>query len=236
MQYLGGKSRLAKRLAAILESRRSHGGRAVDVTAGAWNVIAEMGDHGPRVANDACQPMVTLARAWLTGWRPPAEISEDLYQELKAKQDPEDPMTAFVGFGCSFGGKWFGGHARTTPKQNYLDCARRALEKKLAKCEDVVFTCLDFGDVEIVPGDLVYADPEYRGTTRYGYFKKPFDYPRFLGVLQDWASQPNTQVFVSEYEAQASTWELVAEFNPRKALAGTSSADLRNERLYKVNP
>jgi DNA adenine methylase len=199
-------------------------------------MTAAMGDHGPRLANDACQPLITLARAWLDGWRPPAEVSEDLYRELKAKQDPADPLTAFVGFGVSFGGKWFGGHARTTPAQNYLDCALRALEKKLSRCAGVSFTCLDFGDLEILPGDLVYADPPYRGTTAYGYHKSPFDHDRFVRVAQGWAAIPGVKVFVSEYAAQADTWDHAASFNPRKALAGTSAADLQLERLFRVRP
>ena len=235
MQYLGGKFKQARWLTELLEAERSLGGRFVEPFAGAWNVTAAMGSHGPRLANDACRPLVTLAQAWLAGWRPPAEVSEDLYRELKAKQDPTDPLTAFVGFGCAFGGKWFGGYARDNREdgQHFCGMASRGLERKLTRCSDVRFTCLDFGDLEILPGDLVYADPEYRGTTRYGYHKSPFPHDRFVATAQGWAAIPGVKVFVSEYAAQADTWEQVSERqNSREKTLGQS----RIERLFRVRP
>jgi DNA adenine methylase len=271
MQYLGGKARLAKRICAILESHRAPGQRFVDVFTGGANIVAGMGDHGPRVANDGCEPLIALYQAWLAGWRPPAEVSEELYREVKAKRDPSDPLTAFVGVGCSFGGKWFGGFARRplkirnlTPEQvagiiaddrkqtaiandycidqpsvslikrtggasPYAVDASLSLTKKLIRCADVQFTCQDFRAVEILPGDLVYCDSPYFGTTAYDWFTG-FDYPAYVSRLTDWARIAD--VFVSEYAAQAANWELVTEF-PRKI--GTLSGG-KTERLYRVRP
>jgi DNA adenine methylase len=242
VQYLGGKSRLAKRICAILEGARQPGQRFVDVFTGGANIVAGMGDHGPCVANDGCEPLITLYRAWLDGWRPPAEVSEQLYHEVKARKDPADPLTAFVGFGCSYGGKWFGGYARSwnTPGTNdrkgrqgtgesinfALDAAVK-LERKLTCCRDVSFVCCDFADLEILPGDLVYCDSPYRGTTAYGYFRG-FDYDRYLSKLTEWSAIAD--VFVSEYTAQADTWEQVAELTIRNS---AMSGD-RIERFYRV--
>lgn len=243
MQYLGGKSRLAKRLAAILESERAQGGRFVDVFCGAWNVTAAMGSHGPRVANDACQPLVTLAQAWLAGWRPPAEVSLEVWQAAKAAKDPADPMTAFAGFGVSFGGNWFSSYAanrltpgpRTPNGYRYALLAGNSLKKKLTKCADVRFTCLDFGDLEILPGDLVYADPPYRGTAACGD-SGGFDHDRFVATAQGWAQIPGVKVFVSEYAAQAPTWVQVAEFVSGTGVSSGTLAKGKTERLFRVNP
>jgi DNA adenine methylase len=242
VQYLGGKSRLAKRICAILEAERKPGQRFVDAFCGGANIVAGMGDHGPRVANDGCEPLITLYRAWLAGWRPPTEVSEQLYHEIKARKDPADPLTAFVGFGCSFGAKWFGGYARafvkpgtrskTSPARggiepaDFVSWAAIDLAKKLTRCRDVRFVCSDFADLEILPGDLVYCDPPYRGTTAYGYFRG-FDYDRYLSKLTEWSAIAD--VFVSEYAAQADSWEQVAEL-------GTHSGTLakQDERLYRV--
>lgn len=211
MQYLGGKKRLAKEIAAELERHRNDGQRFVDVFAGSLAITAAMSDRGPRVANDGCAPLICLYRAWREGWRPPI-ITEDLYRQVKATKDPTDPLTAFVGFGCSYGGKWFGGFARDRQYgRDFAATASRSLDKLVNGSFEL--TCLDFSNVDVQPGDLVYADPEYRGTTRYGYFRG-FDYP----------------AFVSEYEAQCSTWELVAEWDVRKSrLKGPQT-----ERLYRV--
>jgi DNA adenine methylase len=185
---------------------------------------------GERVAADACEPLITLARVWQEGWRPPAEVSEQLYQEVKSRKDPADPLTAFVGFGCTFGAKWFGGFARQVGDPVSQGSAI-SLERKLSRCADVRFTCMDFGALEILPGDLVYADPEYRGTTRYGYFRA-FDHDRFVATAQGWAEIPGVKVFVSEYAAQADTWEQVAEFTGYKPL----DKGQRTERLFRVRP
>jgi DNA adenine methylase len=170
--------------------------------------------------------LITLYRAWLDGWRPPAEVSEQLYHEIKARKDPADPLTAFVGFGCTFGAKWFGGYARQVGDPVSQGSAI-SLERKLTRCRDVRFVCSDFADLEILPGDLVYCDPPYRGTTAYGYFRG-FDYDRYLSKLTEWSAIAD--VFVSEYAAQADTWEQVEEFAGYKPL----DKGQRVERLYRV--
>jgi DNA adenine methylase len=243
MRIMGGKSRLAKQICAILEAERKPDQRFVDVFCGGANIVAGMGDHGPRVANDGCEPLITLYRAWLAGWRPPPDVSEELYREIKAKKDPTDPLTAFVGFGCSFGGIWFGTYARCCVKPgtrwrvasdypgaepaNFADTSARTLARKLSRCADVQFTCQDFAAVEILPGDLVYCDSPYFGTTSYDWFTG-FDYPKYVGKLTEWAEIAD--VFVSEYATQALNWELVAEFATSRGLQNGSAI----ERLYRV--
>jgi DNA adenine methylase len=227
MQYLGGKARLAKRICAILESHRSPGQRFVDVFTGGANIVAGMGDHGPRVANDGCEPLITLYKAWLAGWRPPTDVSEDLYREIKARRDPTDPLTAFVGFGCSFGGKWFGGYARGSENRNYARGSAKVLARKIQRCSDVLFTCHDFAAVDILPGDLIYCDSPYFGTTDYSFFDG-FDGPAYVSKLTEWAQIAD--VFVSEYAAQAPNWELVAEFATSRGVQAGSAT----ERLYRV--
>jgi DNA adenine methylase len=243
VQYLGGKSQFARQLCAILEGTRKPGQRFVDVFTGGANIVAGMSDRGPRVANDGCEPLIVLYRAWLDGWRPPAEVSEQLYHEVKARKDPANPLTAFVGFGCTFGAKWFGGYARGwvkpgtlihaspanggTEPANFAATAARGLTKRLALCSDVSFVCSDFADLEILPGDLVYCDPPYRGTTAYGYFRG-FDYDLYLSKLTEWSAIAD--VFVSEYAAQADTWEQIAEFAESKP----SSMGSKIECLYRV--
>ncbi len=246
MQYLGGKSKLAKRLASVLELHRHDGQRFVDVFGGSLAITAAMSDRGPRVANDACAPLICLFQAWREGWRPPI-ITEDLYEQVKSTQDPSDPLTAFVGFGCTYGGKWFGGYARgwfdpirriTTSQASggtepfdYAAKAARSIERRLNQCRNVTLTCLDFHDVQICADDLVYADPEYKGTTRYNYFRKPFDYAGFMRAIDDWLAR-GAAVFVSEYEAQSSTWELVGEWSVQKS----QFKGRQVERLYRVMP
>jgi DNA adenine methylase len=110
MRYLGGKSRLAKPIAEILESLRPIGAPFFDPFCGGLNVTAAM--TGERHANDIVRPLIVLYQEWIRGWRPPP-IDEEGYQWIKAIRDPNDPITAFAGFGLAFGGQYFSGYAKS---------------------------------------------------------------------------------------------------------------------------
>jgi DNA adenine methylase len=226
MQYLGGKKRLSKHIAAVLEAHRSDGQRFVDVFCGSLAVTAAMSDRGPRVANDGCAPLIVLYEAWREGWRPPL-ITEDIYKQVKATQDPSDPLTAFIGFGCSYGGKWFGGFARDKQHgRDFAATATRSLDRLIVG--DFALSCLDFTQLDIASRDLVYGDSPYKSTTAYGYFKS-FDHAAYVRQLDTWSLVAD--VFASEYEAQSSTWTLIAEWDVRKSrLKGRQT-----ERLYRVH-
>jgi DNA adenine methylase len=109
MQYMGSKRQIARPLSALLESIRS-GRPFVDLFCGTLSVTSAM--SGERYANDISRPLICLLRAVQGGWAPPESLAEAEYARLSDTRDPDDPMTAFAGFGCSFGGKWFGGYAR----------------------------------------------------------------------------------------------------------------------------
>jgi DNA adenine methylase len=230
MRYLGGKSRLAKRLAAILEAERSPGSRFVEPFAGAWNVTAAM--SGERVAADACEPMIMLARAWQDGWRPPP-ITPELHAKCKALRDPKDPLTAFVGFGCSFGGRYFATYAEPRANgQDYAACAARSLARKMSACAGVQFTHCDFRDLEVRPGDLVYADPPYFGTEARVGGGGAFPYPAFVSSVSDWAALGAT-VFVSEYAARGPRWQPAQELTTHLGAMSKSKGG-QIERLFRV--
>lgn len=212
MRYLGGKHSLAKRISAFLESVRPSGAPFYDVFAGGLSITAAM--SGERVANDACEPLIALYRGWLQGWRPPSSVDEAEYHRVKQCADLTDPLTAFVGFGCSFGAKYFGGYARDhQSRRNYAAVAARGLTDKLSRCADVRFESCDFEALVIPDGSLVYLDSPYRDTTPYGFFKS-FDHDRF----DAWALALSRRAIVvrSEY-ACPEPWREVASFDVRKS-------------------
>jgi hypothetical protein len=113
MQYLGGKADVGKAIAQIIGKRRCPGALFVDMFCGSLNVIRHVPSkvplaagglvESPRTAIDACGPLIVMWRVALTGWVPPKVVTAAEYAAIKATQDPHDPMTAFVLFGCSFG-------------------------------------------------------------------------------------------------------------------------------------
>ena len=46
------------------------------------------------------------------GGIPPSTVTEEMYAEYKGIQDAEDPLTAFIGIGCSFSGEVVWGYAQ----------------------------------------------------------------------------------------------------------------------------
>ncbi len=109
MRYMGGKSRIAKQIAAVIDEHRQPGQLVWDAFCGGLSMSVALSKKGPVLASDACAPLIALYKAVQEGWDPPTEVSRQTYMAAKLLPD-SDPMKAFCGFGCSFGGKWFGGY------------------------------------------------------------------------------------------------------------------------------
>lgn len=109
MQYLGGKSRLSLSICQFLESIRSPNQVFLEPFCGGCNVTHKM--SGERIAADAHPYLIVMYNALQGGWIPPESVSEEHYHYVKEHPDTDPALTAFVGFGCSFGAKWWGGYA-----------------------------------------------------------------------------------------------------------------------------
>ena len=101
----------------------------------------------------------------------PEQISEDQYKYIREHKDIDKVLSGFVGFGCSFGGKWFGGYARNKSGTNYAAQAKRSLLKDMQTLMNAEIYCQDYRDVVIPNGAVVYADPPYDNTTGYCHEK-----------------------------------------------------------------
>lgn len=228
MRYLGGKHRIAARVCDVLERLRD--GRPYrEPFVGAGWVLSRLG--GVREASDACQPLITLYRALHDGWIPPETLTEDQYARLSETRDPDDPMTAFAGFGCSFGGKYFGGMARTKCRdEDHVGAARRSLLNFRDRTVGVRFSCATYADLE-PRGELVYCDPPYANTTAYP--AGPFDSATFWSTVRRW-SEDNV-VVVSEYSAP-DDFACVGEFQTKLELRAKGGREERVERLFVHAP
>lgn len=224
MQYVGGKFRIRKELAAYLESVR--GGRTfVEPFCGGANITAEM--SGVRIASDLCADVIMLWDAASKGWEPPTRISEEDYNE--ARTAPSSAYRGFVGFGCSFGGKFFGGYARSGSR-NYAMNAHNAILKKAKALKGVYFSCGPY--LSLAPkNSLVYCDPPYAGTTQ-GYSSASFDSALFWKVMLEWSKRGNT-VLVSEYTAPGFCKE-VWRIETKTDMHCRTGKEPRIEKLFQV--
>lgn len=194
MRYLGNKTRLAKELVPILTQHLKRDDWYVEPFAGAFGMVSNIPWHR-RVARDKDPYIVNLMRAVQDGWEPPSSVSEELYKSIK--ENPEEypqALVGFVGYGCSFGGKWFNGYARGGGR-NHAEESRNNLLKMRPKLQGIHISSGDYS-VFRGEGNTYYCDIPYANTTKY---KTDFDYTRFW----NWARKMSecNYVFISEYSA-----------------------------------
>lgn len=189
MRYFGGKARIGKTLAGIINT----------LTGTYWEPFCGMFSVGahvtlPRVASDSHLDLILLLLAVRDGWRPPDSITEEEYNQLKTAKP--SPLRAFAGFGCSNSGKFFGGYAREKGNRNFAKNAASSLDKLRPLIQGVTFFNCGYSEQD-VPADVVYCDPPYDGTT--GFTVGRFDSKDFW----DWVDFRSNKsiVLVSEYAA-----------------------------------
>lgn len=232
MKYLGGKYRIGKSIADIINS--------ADVEAymepfcgSCW--VTMWVRHKPIAAADNNFYLIELWKALKDGWEPPDEVSEDDYNAVKENPDLFTPAyVAFVAFGSSWGGKWFGGYARgknnNGVSRNYAGEAKRSLKTKINRIGAASFYHADFTkDDFIAKNALIYCDPPYAGTTQYDYYNNKFDHDVFWERCRDLSKQ--NIVLVSEYAAPSDFVE-VARFNTKTDLLDKDKKHI--ERLEKL--
>lgn len=231
MQYLGGKTRIAKPLVSYLESVRAER-YFVEPFCGALNITRHV--RGARLAADASPYLFSLYKSWREGWRPPDIVTREMYNRYKDTRDPDDPLTGFIGYGCSFGGKFFGGYASDNPINGnyYAQAARRGLEKKMRECAAATFSLCSYERLTPGRGTLVYCDPPYANTTGYSAVGT-FDSTAFWQRCREW-SKDGAIVLVSEYRAPPDfevAWSMPSKTNMHgKGREGTT------ENLYRYAP
>ena len=220
MQYMGGKSRIAQSIADIIsmtggqheiprrqiQNRAGHrkrdlsegGDCFVSLFCGSCAVESKVQGFSRKILNDRHQYLIALLQGVQRGYELPESITPEQYRHIREHKDDDPTLAGFVGFGCSFGGKWFGGYARNATGTNYAAQSKRSLLKDMATLQDATFVCADYRRVCIPPRAVIYADPPYNNTT--GYHGDRFDSAEFWIAMRLLADTGHT-VFVSEQEA-----------------------------------
>ncbi len=239
MQYMGGKAKIARALVAAILADTPLRERWFEPFVGGGSVLQAAGAHFAEVdAADAHPDLIAMWSAVMTGWMPPSEVSRALYEDLRTAET--SALRGFVGFGCSFGGKWFGGyageHRRTFSggaSYGIVESAARSVGRKGAAfvaCQ-ARFLLGSYADFEPPGGTVVYCDPPYVGTT--GYHTGLFDHDAYYRRLAGWAGR-GCAVYSSEYAAPSVPHRLVWEREKRAILERGNNSRTVVERLYQI--
>ena len=178
MKYMGSKSGIAKHILPImLDDAEKHGITTwIEPFVGGGNMIDKVPDRMRRIGIDY-NPHTIAAMLAIRDMvdNLPDNVSEDEYRSIKGK--PVDPISSWIMFVCSFGGKFEAGYARSKTGRNYaLESKRNAL-KQSPKIQTVEFACASYKDYKPA-NSLVYCDPPYQGTT--GYKTGVFNHEEFF--------------------------------------------------------
>ena len=221
MRYFGGKQRISKQLSQYLNSQLKDSQPFVDLFCGSCNIISKIDKDRLRIANDKHKYLISMWKALQDGWQMPDNISEEEYKYIRDHKDENPALTGFVGFGLSYSGKWFGGYCRGGKDRNYCLNAKNSNNKILKNITDVKFYNLNYDEVSIPDGALVYCDIPYKNTTSYCKSEVgEFNHEEFY----DWVRRNSDKydIYVSEYKQNIpDDFTIVWEQNSKK--------DIRNK-------
>ena len=228
MRYFGGKVRIGKDLSLFLNNQLKENQPFVDLFCGSCNIISRIDSNRLRIANDKHYYLIEMWRALQNGWEMPNEITEEEYQYIKNNKNEKPYLTGFVGFGCSYSGKWFGGYCRDNTGRNYCLNAKNSNLKLLSSFLDVKFYNKDYKDVNIPIGSLIYCDIPYKNTTQYCKNEVgKFDHDEFYQWVRE--NSDKYEIYISEYKENIpNDFEIVWEKTSRKDIRN------RNNELVKT--
>jgi DNA adenine methylase len=235
MRYMGGKAKIARHIVdAILQDTDA---RDVwyEPFVGGGNVMEHAAPHFARCAGTDIHPdLIMMWRHVTAGGQVPEFVTREEYAALRHAEPSW--LRGYVGFGASFGGKWFGGYGTSSRdgevcRESYRTVSRQA---EVFRTYGVKFSCGPFGRFVPPPGAVIYCDPPYAGTTTYSSTGS-FDYRMFYDTLTKWAD--TRSVYVSEYGIPEDVpSELIWEREKRNTLEKSDNQRVVVERLFRILP
>ena len=143
MKYMGSKARLSKDLAPIINELIANNNieTYIEPFVGGGNLIQHIICKN-KVGADNNEYLISMWNSLLCGWRPPAHISREEYNDIKNNKENYDKnLVAVAGFCATYNAKWFGGYAgivetKTGKVRNYYDEAIRNIMKQLEYLHD----------------------------------------------------------------------------------------------------
>ena len=232
MKYMGSKNRIAKYILPIMlaEAEKHDITTWVEPFVGGGGMIDKVPDTFRKIGADL-NPHTIAAMIGIRDFvdQFPTEVTKEYYNQIRS--DKPHPITSWIRFHCSFGGKFNNGYASNSRGVNYAMEGRKNLIKQSSSIKSVEFICANYKDVEAT-NSLIYCDPPYQGTT--GYKTGQFNHEEFFDWCRLMKSKGNI-VFVSEYNAPED-FELVWQGEIKTNFSSTRKSATHNavEKLFKV--
>jgi DNA adenine methylase len=226
MKYLGGKQRLGKHIAPILKdlwsTYESFFAKSLEAYlepfCGSLGVLKNMTDNNSVsiLANDYHPDLIQMWLEVKAGtFVFPTSVSEEEYIAAKLLPSPS-ALKSFIGFGMSFGGRFFGAYSQkylNDKPEDFCKEMTNSMNRIAPVIQNVTFTNNDYKDLNPV-NMFVYCDPPYafnkypikyrRSTKKYDVF----DNVQFWDQMREWSK--TNMVVISEVTAPpdfVNVWE-----------------------------
>ena len=234
MKYMGGKSRLAHIICSEINSIASN--ENIDnyyepfVGGGA---IIELVNIKNRYGSDLNTYLIALYKHFQdTDKFEYPNITREQYEHIrKNKEQYPEWLVAWVGFFCSFNGKWFGswGGDFTGADGRYQDKqlgTYNQLQKEIPIIKNIDFKNCSYKDINIKPHSIVYCDAPYIGTKQYEGVKEKFNFEDYYSWLKEIAK--NNFVLISEYRMPVQEFKSIKTINVTGNLSNTGNNKFGN--------
>jgi len=236
MKYMGSKNRIAKFILPVMLAEAEKQGLKtwIEPFVGGGNIIDKVPSRFKRIGYDL-NPHTIAALIAIRDMvdQLPDSVSEQEYKNCKGAEP--NPITSWIRFGCSFGGKFENGYARDLqgiPPRNFAAEVKRNAQKQSPNLQGVELVNQSYDTIILEEPSLIYCDPPYQGVT--GYKTGTFLHDKFF----DWCRQKKKEghiVFVSEYNAPEDfevVWQ--GEIKTNFASQRTNATHNAVEKLFKV--
>ena len=234
MQYQGGKSRIARAIAAKIRELHPTATEIWEPFCGGGAVTLALAKVGFRVhASDSHEDLILMWQALMRGETEPfRDVNREEHAILK-KAAPS-ARRGFVRFGSSFGGDFNGGFAfrkqaagKKAKHQPFQEAQRFCMRLK----EQAALLSFVQRDYREIPDNvLAYLDPPYAGT--YDYQGRAFDHNAFW----QWVLQRSGSTFISELQGPDDMQIVWRKQHKSQMLSNTALTTgrlkEREERLY----
>jgi DNA adenine methylase len=211
MKYMGSKAKIAKFIVPIIQSKINESGARyyLEPFAGGCNVMDKVKAEY-RIASDKNEYLIALFRYLQAGGELPEHITRQEYSKVREDYNAGGgnfPMwyIGAVGFLASYNGRFFdGGYAgygkgKVRTRDYYKESRNNILDQmQQGGIFGVDFACRDYREFTDLKRCVIYCDPPYENTKRYGNARQ-FDYIEFWQLMREWSH--NNIVLVSELQA-----------------------------------
>jgi len=231
MRYMGSKGRYAKHIVPILMAEHEDTQWHIEPFVGGGNLFSNV-LASKKWGNDTAKYAVALLEGLSNGYKPPENVTEDYYREVKENPESFNPAeVGFLAYCCSYAGKEWGGFARGNGSngqaRNFASEQVRNLEKQRKGLIGARFTNMSYLKMNIPTGSTVYCDPPYENTTGY---KGGFNHTEFWSWCNSLVDK-GCKVLVSEYTAP-DDWSCVWSKSVTNSLTKDTGSKVGVEKLF----